>query len=107
MQRTNLALPRGGPGKRGGRIGVSRRFKYSRAPRSHSPPEAPHHIPENPRSEAQILTARYVDCHTDLGRTKPNKRLVGQEATEIADQLRLVAAPNTMKRAIRVQVEEG
>ena len=71
------------------------------------PAEAPQHLPENPRSEAQILTAWYVDCHTELGRTKPNKRLVGQEATEIADQLRLGATPNTVKSAIRVQVKEG
>ena len=63
--------------------------------------------PEAARTEAQTLTAWYVDCHTELGRTKPNKRLVGQEATEITDQLRLGATPNTVKSAIRGQVKEG
>ena len=82
-------------------------MKYSGAPRSPSLAEAPQHLPENPRSEAQILTAWYVDCHAELGRTKPTKRLVGQEATEIADQLRLGATPNTVRSAIRVRVEEG
>ena len=71
------------------------------------PAEAPHHLPENPSSEAQILTAWYVDCHTKLDRTKPTKRLIGQEATEITDQLRLRATPDSLKSAIRVQVKEG
>ena len=83
-------------------------MKYSGAPRSPSLAEAPQHLPENPRSEAQILTAWYVDCHAELGRTKPNKRLVAQEATEITDdELRLEATPDTVKSAIGVQVEEG
>ena len=69
--------------------------------------EAPQHLPENPRTDSQTLTAWYVDCHTKLDRTKPNKRPVGQDATEITDQLRLRATPNTLKSAIRVQVEEG
>ena len=38
---------------------------------------------------------------------RANNRLVGQEATEITDQLRLGAKPDTVKSAIRVRVEEG
>ena len=63
--------------------------------------------PEGARTEALTLTAWYVDPHTELGRTKPTARLVGQEATEITDQPRLGATPDTVKSAIRVQVEEG
>ena len=77
-------------------------------------PEGPLHVsysgggpPTDPRTEAQTLTAWYVDCHAELGRTKPNKRQTGIIAQCIGEKLDGGAKPEHMREAIGKLVEKG
>jgi hypothetical protein len=70
-----------------------------------APPEGPLHVsysgggPPNtsrgPRTEAQTLTAWYVDCHTELGRTKPTDRQIGIVAQAVGEKLEGAQSLNT------------
>ena len=85
--------------------------------RAPAPPEDPLHVsysgggpptpPEDPRSEAQTLTAWYVDCHTELGRTKPNKRQTETVAQAVGEKLKGGAKPKHLRESIRKLVEKG
>ena len=63
--------------------------------------------PEDPRSEAQTLTAWYADRHAELGRRKPTKAQIGIVAQTIGEKLEGGAKPEHVREAIRKLVEKG
>ncbi len=63
-------------------------------------------LPENPQ-KANELVACYVDYHAELGRTKPDRRRVGQVAKAIGEQLALGAKPHMLQAAVKRLVDEA
>ena len=63
--------------------------------------------PSHPGTMPEPWSLGTSNCHTELKRTPPTNRLKGQEAKEIAEQLALGAKPATLRKAIRMQVEEN
>ena len=79
-----------------------------RSPAKPFPGGGPPTLPEDPRTEAQILTAWYdVDCHTELGRTKPTDKQIRIIAQAVGEKLEGGAKPEYVREAIRKLVEKG
>lgn len=75
---------------------------------SSPPPEgAPAAPTDEEHAGSDDLVALFVDYHTELGRTKPDRRRIGQMAAAIGEQRKLGAPPDVLKEAVRRIVDEA